>query len=526
MYKKWRKKRQGRNKENHKNRDSEHTPIDLHLQDFKDKIQQTFVNSADLFIEEMKVVDQRGLLIYLSTMTDSVVVTEKVVNPLLSIEEKQATVYSQEDWEEIGHELFSGTQHTFIECEKEVVTSILQGYAILYLEGMTRVLSLRVHHVEYRSLEEPSTQTVVRGPKDGFTENLDTNLSLIRRRIKNSSLCFEAHTLGSETATNVHIAYLDGVANKKIVEEVRSRLMSIKTHAVFESSNIEEFIVDKTFTPFPLIYNTERPDCVSAHLIEGKVAIFIDGSPFVLTMPSTFAEFLSSTEDYYQPFMMGSFIRLIRYLSFLVTLLFPAVYVAIITFHHDMIPTTLLISVMAQREAVPFPAVVEALIMEITFEILREAGVRMPRAVGGTISIVGGLVIGQAAVEAGVVSQFMVIVVALTAMASFVTPVHTFAIASRLLRFIYIILGGALGLYGILLGLIILVGHLTSLRSFGIPYMVPFAPFVLSEHKDVWVRFPMWAMKKRAPSLKTEAPFLQPHAEPPEPPPPRRRRRR
>ncbi|MNC30133.1 Spore germination protein A1 [compost metagenome] len=244
----------------------------------------------------------------------------------------------------------------------------------------------------------------------------------------------------------------------------------------------------------------------------------MDGSPFVLSIPTVFSDFFQSSEDYYQPFMISTFVRFIRYLAFLIALLFPAIYISAVTYHMELIPTELLFTISSQRENLPFPVFVEAMLMEITFEILREAGVRMPRAVGPTVSIVGGLVIGTAAVEAGIVSNIMVIIVALTAISSFVSPIYNLSVSSRLLRFGLLTLGALAGFYGILMGMIAMIGHMCSLRSFGVPYTAPFAPLYIKEHEDILLRFPLWFTKKRPVYLKSPAPIKQPSALNPSPP--------
>jgi spore germination protein KA len=489
---------------------------DLHRA--KQQIQTVFGSTADLMIENIKIGQQDGLLFYLTTMTDWQVVTNKVLYPLTESVDQKEQILTDAQWQNYGEKIFSGSQHSFIELEQDIVDAIVNGEAVIFVDGKQSVLSIKIKAFEKRGIEEPTTQTIVRGPKDGFNEDIHTNLSLLRKRIKNPALRFENYTIGTETSTSVYLAYVDGILNKKILEEIQKRLADIDTNTLFDSGVLEELIEDKTFSPFPLLYNTERPDVIAAHLISGKFALIVDGSPFVLSAPATFSDFTSVSEDYYQPFMMGSFMRIIRYVAFLLALLLPSFYVSVITYHHEMIPTQLLISVMSQREGIPFPAVVEALLMEITFEILREAGIRMPRAVGGTISIVGGLVIGQAAVEAGIVSNIMVIVVALTAIASFVSPIYSFAISTRLLRFLYIILASVFGLYGVFLGMIMLVAHLTSLRSFSVPYLAPFAPFTWQDHGDMLIRLPVWAMKKRPSYLQTENPNKQPNVQSPTPP--------
>ncbi|RXI99838.1 spore germination protein [Anaerobacillus alkaliphilus] len=495
-----------------------HQQFNGDLQIIEQKLKQAFGNTADLIIENIQFGQKQGLLVYLNTLTDWQVISSKILLPLTEAANQQEQVFTESDWVDFGQETFSGAEHTFIKEEQKIIDDIINGQAVILIEGFISVLSIKVLSFENRGIEEPTTQTIVRGPKEGFIENIQVNLSLIRKKIKNPALRFEAFTVGSETSTSVYLAYMDGIINKKILQEIRKRLNDIQTNAIFDSGMLEEYLVDKTFTPFPLLYNTERPDTIASHLITGKFAIIVDGSPFVLTAPTTFSDFLSVSEDYYQPFLMGSFIRMIRYLSFLIALLLPSFYVAVITFHHEMIPTQLLISIITQREGIPFPAVIEALLMEITFEVLREAGIRMPRAVGGTISIVGGLVIGQAAVEAGIVSNIMVIVVALTAISSFVAPVYSFAVSTRILRFGYIILASILGLYGVFLGMIFLVAHLTSLRSFSVPYLSPIAPFKLQDHGDIFVRVPAWASKKRPSYLQTEKPSKQPDYNTPTPP--------
>jgi spore germination protein KA len=258
---------------------------------------------------------------------------------------------------------------------------------------------------------------------------------------------------------------------------------------------------------------------VASNLLEGKIAILVDGTPFVLVVPAVLVDFFSIAEDYYQNFMMGSFLRMIRYLSFMIALITPSLYVGILTFHHELLPTPLLLGIIAQREGVPFPAVIEVLLMEVTFEILREAGVRMPRAVGQTVSIVGALVIGQAAAEAGIISNIMVIIVAITAIANFVSPTYSFAAAARLLRFLLIIVSAFLGLYGVLIVLVFIVAHLSSLRSFGVPYLSPVAPFIIEQQKDVFFRFPVWSMRKRPAYLKSQNPEKFPKTGSPSPPP-------
>ncbi|MDF2645932.1 MAG: spore gernimation protein [Paenibacillus sp.] len=375
--------------------------------------------------------------------------------------------------------------------------SILSGLTVILLDGYVQGLAANTQGGEHRSVEEPTTQSVVRGPREGFTELLSTNAALIRRKIKDPNLWMESMTIGRVTKTDVAIMYMNGIVNDKLVAEARIRLGRIDIDAIFESANIEELIQDETYTPFPTLYNTERPDVIAAGLMEGRIAILVDGTPFVLMAPALFTQFYQSAEDYYQRADFATLLRLLRYVCFFISLLAPSLYIAITTFHQELLPSSLLISLAAQREGIPFPAFIEAVVMEITFEILREAGVRLPKTVGQAVSIVGALVIGQAAVEAGLVSPAMVIIVAITAISNFVIPSFNMGITIRILRFLLMLIAASFGLYGVTVGLIAIVLHLCSLRSFGIPYMSPMAPFILADQKDTIFRLPQWALHER-----------------------------
>lgn len=380
---------------------------------------------------------------------------------------------------------------------KDVLDAVLSGDTVLMVDGTARALIVCTRRWESRAIEEPSAEPSVRGPRDGFTEVLKTNITLIRRRIKSPRLRLEQVKIGEITGTNVVIVYIKGVADDKVVEEVRRRISKICVDGILESGYIEELIEDCPISPFSTIGHTERPDKVAAQLLEGKVAILCDNTPFALTVPALFNEFLQAPEDYYERYFIGSFTRGLRYISMFASLTLPAVWVSIITFHQELIPTPLLLSVAAAREGIPLPAVGEVLLMEFAFEVLREAGVRLPRPVGGAISIVGGIVIGEAAVQAGIVSAPVVIIVAFTGIASYAVAVYPLSITLRLLRFPLIAAGSVLGLYGVMLGLIMIHIHLASLRSFGVPFLSPISTGTISDFKDVFVRGPWWMMFKR-----------------------------
>ncbi|MFJ7928239.1 spore germination protein [Peribacillus sp. NPDC096448] len=466
-----------------------------------DHIKKTLGNSSDIIIRDFQAGKNGEIklgIVYTDGLTDSASIQDLILDTLMvEIRNSDLDVEVPDCFEMIkSHTLPIGEIVEITDFQK-FFNHVLSGDTMLLLDGSTKGMALGSRNWVDRGVQEPSSQTVVRGPKDGFTETLRTNTALIRRRIKDPSLWLETKQIGEKTQTDVAIMYLKGVANDKTVSELQSRLNRINIDAILESGYIEELIQDEVYTPFPTIYNTERPDAVAAAILEGRIAILVDGTPFVLIVPALMVHFFQSSEDYYQRADIATLIRVLRYLSFFLALLTPSLYVAVSTFHQEMLPTPLLISLASQREGVPFPAFVEAMLMEVVFEILREAGVRMPRAIGSSISIVGALVIGQAAVEAGFVSATMVIIVALTAISSFVFPSNSMAIAFRMLRFLFMILAATFGLYGIILGLIVMVLHLNSLRSFGLPYLAPNAPFILQDQKDNIIRMPHWSLVKR-----------------------------
>lgn len=495
------------NNQSQSNEDQEQGKKSLHesLKKNIDEIKTTLGNSTDLVIREIgigKHGEIKAGLVYTDGLVDIKVIQESIMESFLFEYRKSSLAEHYEN----------KPDHAFLKSLKEyaftigdvkdindfqsLYTSVLSGETVILIDGIDQGFAASTRGAEHRTVTEPSVQTTIRGPKEGFTELLRLNTSLIRRKIKNPNLWLETRPIGKVTKTDVAIMYIKGIANDKVIEEVRTRLDKINIDSILESGYIEELIQDKTFTPFPTVYNTERPDSVAAGLLEGRVAILVDGTPFVLMVPALFVQFFQTPEDYYHRSDFG-LIRSLRYLAFFITLLGPGLYIAITTFHQEMLPPTLLVSIAAQREGIPFPAFVEALLMEIVFEILREAGVRMPRAVGQAISIVGALILGTVATEAGLISPAMLIVVASTGISSFIFPSFNISISIRILRFAMMGLGASFGLYGIYFGLTAMVLHLCSLRSFGIPYMSPFAPFNLEDQKDSVFRLPWWMMITR-----------------------------
>lgn len=495
------------------------------LKENLDKVRNDLGGSQDVIIREFAFGEdgtKKIAILYTDGLVNSAIVQELILKTLMvdiRVAHLKGENLQQTTLEILEKHSLTGGEMKKVSDLKAVKHDILSGDTVILIDGEKEGFTVGTKGWEHRGVEEPSSQTVVRGPKEGFNEMLRTNTALIRRKIKSPNLWIEQMKIGRESQTDVAILYMNGIANKEIVDEVKSRLKRIDVDGIFESGNIEEFIQDEIYTPFPTIYNTERPDAVASGLLEGRVAIIVDGTPFVLLAPAIFVQFMQSSEDYYQRADISTALRILRYTAFMLALLVPSAYIAVTTFHQEMLPTTLLISLAAQREGVPFPAVVEALLMEITFEILREAGIRMPRAIGSAISIVGALVLGQAAVEAGIVSSVMVIIVSITAISSFVIPEYNLAISIRLLRFVFMILAATFGLFGIIIGLIFLVTHLTSLRSFGVPYLSTFAPLNSDDQGDAILRLPQWANFSR-PRLISKGNSSRGKTPAPEPPSP------
>ncbi|WML59412.1 spore germination protein [Neobacillus sp. PS2-9] len=378
----------------------------------------------------------------------------------------------------------------------DVIDAILSGDSVFIIEKCDQAILVSTRGWADRAVSEPQTEQVVIGPRDGFTENLRTNTALVRRRIKDPLLSIKSTVVGKSSKTTLNIAYHRGTVKKGLVEEVMKRLDNIDIDGIIDSGYISELIEDAPLSPFTTVQSTERPDKVAASILEGRVAIFVDNSPFVLIVPTYFWQFLQASDDYYSRYMAGSFFRLIRYFAFIISLVLTSIYVMLVSFHQEMIPTALALTIASGREVVPFPVLIEALIMEISFELMREAGLRMPKPVGQAVSIVGSLVIGQAAVQAGLVSPFMVIIVAITGIASFVMPNYAASFSIRLVRFPLLIASGTLGLLGFTVVFSLIAIHALSLRSFGESYLAPATPFQPSDQKDMIIRFPWWSMER------------------------------
>ncbi|MGI6366546.1 MAG: spore germination protein [Bacillota bacterium] len=432
---------------------------------------------------------RKARLYYMVGLTDKDMLNESILAPLTSPAKVRAYTNVPD--------IISSFKVQEVQKLNLAINHLFDDLTLLVVDGSPSAWIIDTRLASLRTVDMPETEPIIRGPRDSFIEDLETNISLIRKRIKSPLLKNHALSIGRITRTKISVLYLEGTADPKVLEELHSRLKQIDIDGVMDTGQLEQLIEDNSFSPFPQISNTERPDSAAAALLDGRVVILADNTPFALILPTVLTDMLQSNEDYYQRFHFASAIRFLRYIMFALALLGPALFIGITTYHNELIPTVLLLRIISTRVGMPFPAILEALLMELAFEALREAGLRLPRPAGQTVGIVGALVIGQAAVQAGIVSPIMVIVVAGTGIASFTIPGFSLALSIRLLRFIFMLLAAVLGLHGVNLGISVLLVHLVSLRSFGVPYLTPMAPITPADWKDLVVRGPIWWLTTR-----------------------------
>jgi len=493
-------------KDHNLHRDREPERLSRSLENNLLYFRRVFQDCSDVVFREFQLdlqKNRRGALLYIEGLADKKTIEEQVLSPLMALARHTGRVENEitANWlKESNISIGEVKEETY---RTELCTAILSGMAVLLVDNARVALILSVPGWEKRNVDTSMLEKVIRGPKEGFVETISVNIALIRRRIRDPQLRVRFHELGKRSKTKVAIMYMGDIAKEELVAEVEKRLATVDIDMIHDSSTIETFIEDNPFSIFPQILPTERPDKVAANLMEGRVALVVDGSPSVLVMPVSIASLFQSPEDYYERFIFGTFVRLMRFGVFTIATTLPALYVAMVSFHHQLIPDRLILTLAIGRLLVPFPAFIEAVAMEITIELLREASSRLPGPLGQTIGVVGGLVLGQAAVSAKLASPAMVIIVALTAIATFTVPIYSLSYPLRLLRFPMMILAGIFGFFGIFLVWMFLLIHLCTLESFGSPYFIPLAPLNFSEWKDTMFRFPFWAMRKRPKSPET-----------------------
>ncbi len=461
------------------------------LQNIKD----TIGNPEDLNLRNIKIgkMNTNCGIAYISGITDEIRINNNIIKNL----QQNLKDIDVDLIENIKLEVISITSIEESENMDKIIDYILDGQTVFFIDGEKKALIIGSTGGKERSVEQPQSETLIHGPRDGFIENLEVNLSLIRKDIRDPKLRFKSFEIGSRSKQKVMLCYIEDIINPNILEEVTRRLQSIDTEYVTDSAQIEQWIEDSSLSPFPQMISSERPDKASFEMLHGKFVILVDGTPFSIIGPIVLNDIVKSMEDYNQRWITASLIRSLRFIACIIALFLPAIYIALVSFHPGMLPTSLVFSIAASREGMPFNAAVEVLLMAMVFEMLQEAAIRLPRVIGQTISIVGGLVIGESAVNAGIASPIIVIVTALTAIASFCVPYYSVAISFRAIRFGVMLASALLGLYGLILSLIVMVIHITNLKSFGVPYSIPLMPMVKRDLSDTIIRAPITVLSKR-----------------------------
>ncbi|ARD57752.1 spore germination protein KA [Bacillus safensis FO-36b] len=453
---------------------------------FEEKIRilkKTFQQSGDFEYRELMVNETKSALFFIKTRIDEGKLNDFIIGNLLGSPGKQNYIKSLSTLETGDLTL--------------ITDSIIAGSIAFLDENSSQIKLFAVGQPPLRSISEPSSESIIAGAHDGFVESLDTNIYLLRSHLNDRKLAIQYHKVGTKSETKLATVYISDIANQEKVEEVNRRISSIKVDTLISPGSIVEAIEEDSYSIFPQLIDTERPDKVRSAILEGRIVVLMDGSPMAIILPITFFSFFQSPDDYNSRWIPATFIRILRYLACIIAVILPSFYIAVIAFHYEVVPDELAITMKNSIIGIPFPPLIEAILMEITIELIREAGVRLPKPIGQTIGIVGGLVIGDAVVQAGLISNVQVIVVAVTAVASFVLPSFEMTSTIRMLRFPLMFMASMFGFIGISFGLAIILMNLCRLESLGVPYLSPVAPFNWQDLKDTVVRLPMWMYKNR-----------------------------
>ena len=491
----------------------------------------TLINS-DIVVREFTLTARNrqygAFLIYIDGMVDTKIINDFVLEPLMlrnranSYDGNETRVVSEaisnnitvrkvKKFDLVDYIYNSLVPQNAVKKKKsfnDILPDINMGNCLLFVDTIDTAFSIDAKGFKQRGVDSPKNETVIRGAQEAFTEAIRTNTSMIRRFVNNENLVIESLSVGKVTKTKCAVCYMKDIANDDLVAEVKYRLNNLDIDTIISSGQLEQLIEDNSKCSLPQMLSTERPDKAANHILSGRVVVIVNGSPYVLIMPCVFVDFLSSAEDPNLKFQYANLLKFVRLVAFFITLLLPGLYVAITNFHQEIIPTELLFAIVASRESVPFPIIVEILAMEISFELIREASLRVPSPIGTTIGIIGALILGQAAVEASIVSPILIIIIAITGITSFAIPDFYLSFHLRIARFLYIIAGFLAGFLGI--G-IVLFGHLIllcSLKSFGVSYLAPYIP-ATSKNNKAYFMPPFWNREKRPDFLNSKRPKKQ-----------------
>lgn len=474
------------------------------LQQNRQRIEQEFriPKNKDIIIRNVRIGNNSdAFIVFVDGMVDRTIINDFILRPLMtagdfknfeggySIDYVLENILSVNDIKKSGN-------------FEEVISQILEGLTALFVEGHDACLLIESRGFKTRNVDEPVTEKIIGGPHEAFIENLRTNLTLVRRIIKNKDLITEILPIGKTNKSKCAVMYIEGIVNNRVVDEVRRRIESLDIDFILGNGMLDQLIEDHPFALFPQILTTERPDRTASFLMEGKVIIICDGTPYASVVPITFFHMLHSSEDSFLRCQFGTFLRLIRVLGWGLATLLPGFYIALTLFHPAMIPTELILAIERSRENIPFPVIVEILIMEVAFELIREAGVRVPDVIGQTLGIIGALILGQSAVAANLVSPILVIIVSITGLGSFVVPDYELGLAIRVLKFLFIILAALVGFLGIAIGIFVVGGLACSMKSFGVPFLSPIAPRTRI-NPDIIIRQPIWKQAFRSDPTNT-----------------------
>ena len=476
------------------------TPITTDLQQNILAFEHLFSDCADIKKRTMKLgknLKTECFIAYVEVAVGNMLlensVLGKLLNTLWEMPEEQILTYLKEN-------SFGISDVTEYETMEDAATGMLTGDAIFFIDGFDRALKIKDKGYPNMGVKETQSEKVIRGSNEGFAESIKVNTALIRKRLRTPKVKVRETFAGRRSYTNVDLVYMEDLVRPELLETIEGRLSEFEIDAIGDSGIIEQLTEGSWISPFPQFQTTGRPDRAAMAILEGRIVLLTDNSPVALILPAGYNSFIQTSDDYYSRWEIASFTRMLRYIASFLAMTLPGLYLAVTNFHTQILPTDLMLSFAAARQGVPFPAVVEILIMELAFELLREAGVRLPGTLGSTIGIVGGLIIGQAAVDANIVSPIVVIVVALTALCSFAVPNEEFATAFRILKFGFIFLSAWLGFFGFLLSLLTVLIHLSHLESFGIPYLMPFVGPDLNQYddeRDTLLRLPLARLKRR-----------------------------
>ncbi len=491
-------------KNSHNSNNENNDKIPSSISEVKDKLNSTFYLCSDFVIREIELgtLDTKIIIACIDGFFDKALLAENIIEPIVQF---NGSVNEIPVFSLIKEKILCTSDISDLNSYEDSVAGILTGDAVLYIDGEEKAVKIGVKSPEKRPVGEPDTEISIKGSREGFSENLRTNTILLRRRIKNSKFKVESFKLGEKTNTDIAVCYIEGIAAPEVIQEVKNRIGKIKIDGILATGYIEQFIQDGRFPFFPLIGNSEKPDKVAAKLLEGHIAILADCTPTVLTVPFLMIESFQSQEDYFGEYYFGSLMRILRVFCFFLSVYLPGLYVAVTAFHQTIIPFKLMLTMAATREGIPFSAFIEALIMIITFEILREAGLRMPRAIGQAVSIVGAIVLGDAAVSAGIASAPLVIVAALAGICSFVVP--PLMKNGAVMRLIILVAANIMGLMGIGFVTFIVTIYLCNKKSFSVPYLAPFSPLQTDSLKDTLIIVPIWKMFTRPRALAINQDF-------------------